>query len=71
MEILEQALEAARTFRPMSKAEVQALLARTAKAAAKRRVRAVQDHLDLRRDGAANPDWLGEEPERVQRVMPA
>ena len=49
MEILEQALEAARTFRPMGKAEVQALLAKTAKAAATRRVRAVQDDLDLRR----------------------
>ena len=34
MEILDQALEAARTFRPMGEAEVQALLAKTAKAAA-------------------------------------
>lgn len=34
MEILEQALEAARTFRPMSEAEIEALLQKTAKAAA-------------------------------------
>ena len=33
MPILHQAIEAARTFKPMSKAEVSALLARTAQAA--------------------------------------
>ena len=35
MQILEQALEAARTFAPMTQSEVTALLSRSAKAAAK------------------------------------
>src|SRR5437660_4079367 len=35
MEILEQAFEAARTFRPMSKTQLKALLAKTAKAASR------------------------------------
>ncbi len=51
MEVLEQALEVARTFRPLSDAEV----ARTAREDGgrrlARRVRALQDQLDLRRDG--------------------
>ena len=51
MEILEQALEAARTFRPLTEAEVDALLAKTAKAAARGEFELVQDHVDLRRDG--------------------
>jgi aryl-alcohol dehydrogenase-like predicted oxidoreductase len=70
MQILEQALEAARTFTPMSQSEVTALLARTAKAASR-------GHYELFKttsafDGTAqNPAWLGEEPEHVQQVMPS
>jgi aryl-alcohol dehydrogenase-like predicted oxidoreductase len=70
MQILEQALEAARTFTPMTPSEVTTLLARTAKAAAK-------GHFELFKttsafDGTAqNPAWLGEEPEHVQQVMPS
>ncbi len=70
MQILEQALEVARSFTPMTPSEVTVLLARTAKAAA-------SGHFELFKttsafDGTAqNPAWLGEEPERVQQVMPA
>jgi predicted aldo/keto reductase-like oxidoreductase len=69
MQILEQALEAARTFAPMTPSELSALLSRTAKAAAK-------GHFELFKttsvfDGTAqNPAWLGEEPEHIQQVMP-
>jgi predicted aldo/keto reductase-like oxidoreductase len=70
LKILEQALEAARTFRPMSKAEVQALLRKTAKAAVKGEFELFKT-TSIFDSTAANPEWLGEESERVQRVMPA
>lgn len=70
MEILEQALEAARTFRPLSPAQVTALLARTATAAARGEFELFKTSSVY--DGtAAHPDWLGDEPERHQRVMQA
>lgn len=68
MEILDQACEAARTFHPMNDAEVEAILAKT-------RGAAVRGGYELFKtssiyDGtAANPEWLGEEPDRVQAVM--
>jgi aryl-alcohol dehydrogenase-like predicted oxidoreductase len=70
MKILEQALEAARTFRPMGKAEVQALLKKTAKAASKGEFELFKT-TSIFDATAANPEWLGEESERVQGVMPA
>jgi hypothetical protein len=70
MKILEQALEAARTFRPMGKAEVQALLKKTAKAASKGEFELFKT-TSIFDSTAANPEWLGEESERVQGVMPA
>jgi predicted aldo/keto reductase-like oxidoreductase len=70
MDILDQALEAARTFHPMGQAEVQALLARTAKAASKGEFEPFKT-TSIFDATASNPEWLGEEPERVQRVMPA
>jgi predicted aldo/keto reductase-like oxidoreductase len=56
--ILEQALTAARTFRPLSAGEVAALLAKTAKAAARGRYELYKttDHFD---STAHNPQWLG------------
>jgi predicted aldo/keto reductase-like oxidoreductase len=69
MKILQQALEAARTFRPMSKAEVQALLRKTAKAASKGEFELFKT-TSIFDSTATNPEWLGEESERVQRVMP-
>jgi aryl-alcohol dehydrogenase-like predicted oxidoreductase len=68
MEILEQALEAAATFRPMSEAEVQALLARTAKAASKGEFELFKT-TSIFDSTTYHPDWLGEEPERVQEMM--
>ena len=70
MKILEQALEAARTFRPMGKAELQALLKKTAKAASKGEFELFKT-TSIFDATAANPEWLGEESERVQGVMPA
>ena len=58
MEVLEQALLAARTFRPMSPAEVGALLAKTARAAhagAFERYKTTRDFDST----VANPEWLG------------
>ena len=70
MERLEQAFTAARTFRPMSEAQVQALLAKTAQAASRGAFELFKTTSIF--DGTAqNPQWLGEEPPRVQQVMPA
>jgi diketogulonate reductase-like aldo/keto reductase len=56
--ILDQAFEAARTFKPMATAEVQALLARTKEGAqaGKHELFKVSDHFD---GTAKNPKWLG------------
>jgi aryl-alcohol dehydrogenase-like predicted oxidoreductase len=58
LEFLEQALEAAATYRRLSRADIEALLARTAAVAATgelERFKTAADH-----DGtAANPEWLG------------
>jgi aryl-alcohol dehydrogenase-like predicted oxidoreductase len=70
MDNLEQALEAASAFRPMGQSEVQALLARTAQAASKGEFELFKT-TSIFDATASNPEWLGEEPERVQRVMPA
>lgn len=68
MENLEQALTAARTFKPFGEAEVSALLARTAKAASRGEYELFKTTSVY--DGtAAHPEWLGEEPPKVQRVM--
>jgi predicted aldo/keto reductase-like oxidoreductase len=70
MEILEQALEAGRSFRSLTEGQVQALLARTAKAAATGEFELFKTSSVY--DGtASHPDWLGEEPARHQQVMQA
>ena len=69
LEILDQAFDAARTFRPMGKAQVKSLLTKTAKAAARGEFELFKTTSIF--DGtASNPTWLGDEPERVQQVMP-
>jgi predicted aldo/keto reductase-like oxidoreductase len=70
MEVLEQALDAARTFRPMSQAQVQALLERT-KAAASHGEFELFKTTSIFDSTATHPDWLGDEPQRVQAMMPA
>jgi aryl-alcohol dehydrogenase-like predicted oxidoreductase len=58
MEILDQAIDAVRTFRPMDEAAVQALLAKTATAAAAGRFELFKT--SDRFDGTAkHPEWLG------------
>jgi predicted aldo/keto reductase-like oxidoreductase len=58
MKILDQALEAAQTFKPMSKEAVAGVLARTAKAAATGQYELFKT--STRYDGTAkNPQWLG------------
>jgi predicted aldo/keto reductase-like oxidoreductase len=69
MEILDQACEAVRTFRPMSDEEVRSLLSKTAAAAARGDFEPFKTSSLF--DGTArNPEWLGEEPQRLQQLMP-
>ncbi len=70
MEVLGQALDAARTFRPMSPGQVQALLART-KAVASRGEFELFKTSSIFDSTATHPEWLGDEPQRVQDMMPA
>src|SRR5262249_35068195 len=69
MEILEQAFEAVRTFRPLKPAEVEALLARTAAAASHGKFEPFKT-TSLFDGTAQNTDWLGEEPARLRQLMP-
>ncbi|HEU5125472.1 MAG TPA: aldo/keto reductase [Verrucomicrobiae bacterium] len=58
MRILDQAIEAARTFKPLNEQEVSALLARTANAAAEGQYERFKTGTNF--DGTAqNPQWLG------------
>src|SRR6202030_2962935 len=60
MEILDQACDAARTFRPLSDPELTALLAKTANAAARGEFEPFKTSSIF--DGTAqNPEWLGGE----------
>jgi aryl-alcohol dehydrogenase-like predicted oxidoreductase len=68
MEILDQALEAVRTFRPMSEAEVQALLAKTAEAASTGEFELFKT-TSIYDATASHPDWLGEEPDRLKQQV--
>jgi hypothetical protein len=69
MEILDQAFEAVRTFRPLSDRELNALLAKTASAATTGLFEPFKTTSIF--DGTAqNPQWLGEEPPEVRRLIP-
>jgi predicted aldo/keto reductase-like oxidoreductase len=68
-ERLDQAFEAARTFHPMTTAERAALLAKTAGPAARGEFELFKT-TSIFDATAENPEWLGEEPERVQELMP-
>ena len=70
MEILEQAFEAIRTFHPLSEAELNGLLAKTAAVAMTGRYEPFKTTSIF--DGtAAHPEWLGEEPQENLELMPA
>jgi aryl-alcohol dehydrogenase-like predicted oxidoreductase len=68
IEILEQALQAVRTFRPMSADEVRTLLEKT-KAAAEDGGFEPFKTSSIYDSTATHPDWLGGEPEHVQEMM--
>lgn len=68
MEILEQAIEAARTFKPFTEAQLASLLAKTAQAAARGKFEPFKTSSVY--DGTAqNLEWLGEEPEEVKQMV--
>jgi predicted aldo/keto reductase-like oxidoreductase len=70
MEILDQALDAVRTFRPIGAAQVQALLARTSAAATRGQFEPFKTS-SIFDSTATHPEWLGEEPPQVRGLMPA
>src|SRR4051794_39432814 len=70
LEILDQAFEAARTFKPLGEEQLNSILAKTASAASRGEFEPFKTTSIF--DGTAqNPDWLGEEPERIQQLMPS
>lgn len=70
MEILDQAFEAVQTFQPMNDEQVRSLLEKTAEAASRGEFEPFKTSSIF--DGTAqNPDWLGEEPQRIQQLMSA
>jgi predicted aldo/keto reductase-like oxidoreductase len=69
MKILDEACEAVRTFHPMSNEEVRSLLSKTATAAVHGDFEPFKTSSIF--DGTArNSEWLGEEPQRLQQLMP-
>jgi aryl-alcohol dehydrogenase-like predicted oxidoreductase len=70
LELLDQAFEAARSFKPLSDEQLDALLAKTARAASNGEFEPFKT-TSIFDSTAQNPDWLGEEPERVQQLMPS
>jgi aryl-alcohol dehydrogenase-like predicted oxidoreductase len=70
LEILDQALEAIRTFHPLTNQELDALCAKTAKAAGKGEYEPFKTS-SIFDSTASHPEWLGEEPKRIQQLVPA
>jgi aryl-alcohol dehydrogenase-like predicted oxidoreductase len=68
LELIDQAVEAARTFGAMTPADVSALLAKTAQPAAKGAFEPFKT-TSIFDATAMNPDWLGEEPQHVQQLI--
>jgi predicted aldo/keto reductase-like oxidoreductase len=67
--ILDQAFEAVKTFQDIKKKDVDAILAKTKDAAARGEWEPFKTSSIF--DGTANnPDWIGEEPKRLQNLMP-
>lgn len=68
MEMLEQALKAVKTFRPMSREQVELLLAKTKMAASNGKFEPFKTTSVF--DGTArNPQWLGEEPKTMKDLI--
>ena len=69
LKILDQALEAVRTFQEVTKKDIDAILAKT-KVAAKRGEFEPFKTSSIFDGTAQNPDWIGEEPKRLQNLIP-
>lgn len=70
MEILDQAFEAASSFRPLTAEAQRTLLARTAVAARRGDFEPFKTS-SIFDATASHPEWLGEEPTRIKALMPA
>ncbi len=68
IEVLDQACEAARTFRPMTDAQLQALLSKTAKAASRGEFELFKTS-SIFDSTTTHPEWMGDEPARLTRLM--
>jgi aryl-alcohol dehydrogenase-like predicted oxidoreductase len=68
MKILDQALDAVHTFRPLTAAKVKAILAKTKSVAADGEFEPFKTS-SIFDSTATNPDWLGEEPKHVRVLM--
>ncbi|PWT92486.1 MAG: aldo/keto reductase, partial [Blastocatellia bacterium] len=68
MSDLDQAINAARTFKPLSKEEVNQLLAKTKNVASRGEYELFKT-TSIYDGTASNPDWLGEEPPEVKSVI--
>ncbi len=69
MELLDQALDAVRTFRPMTVPQREALLSKTRAAAARGEFEPFKTS-SIFDSTARHPDWLGEEPQGLRGMMP-
>jgi aryl-alcohol dehydrogenase-like predicted oxidoreductase len=68
MEIVDQAVEVARDFKPLSDAQVSALLAKTKGAASNGEFELFKT-TSIFDSTATHPQWLGDEPERLQAMV--
>ena len=68
MAVLDQACEVAGGFTPMSPDEIKALLARTRDAASRGLFEPFKTS-SMFDATATSPDWLGEEPERIKKLL--
>ncbi|HCU12943.1 MAG TPA: hypothetical protein DGB72_12540 [Gemmatimonadetes bacterium] len=69
MEVLDQALDAVRTFHPLTVPQREALLSRTMAAAAHGEFEPFKTS-SIFDSTAKHPDWLGEEPQSLREMMP-
>ncbi|MDB4872143.1 MAG: putative oxidoreductase of aldo/keto reductase family [Gemmatimonadales bacterium] len=68
MEVLDQAVDAVRTFRPLSVPQREALLAKTRAVAARGEFEPFKTS-SIFDSTATHPEWLGEEPQSVRNMM--
>jgi predicted aldo/keto reductase-like oxidoreductase len=69
LEILDQAMTAISSFKPMDEQQLSSLLDKTAQAASSGKFEPFKTS-SIFDATAQNPDWLGEEPEKLQQLMP-